>query len=95
MHVNEFHIDETLIRKSLLNNSPIGPTPLKSVSSAETDNALYRLGHDMVVRLPHINWAVEGLDKEFFWFPKTASFLPVAIPASISKRAPMKDYPWP
>lgn len=69
--------------------------PLKPVSSADTDNGLYRLGEDMLVRLPHIDWALENIDKEFKWLPKLAPFLPTSIPTPLGLGKPTKDYPWP
>ena len=43
--------------------------PIERVPSSGTDNALYRLGDDMVVRLPRIHWAVAGLERELEWLP--------------------------
>ena len=40
--------------------------------SAGTDNALYRLGDDMAVRLPRIHWAVKDVHKEHHWLPRLA-----------------------
>ncbi len=96
MHENEFHIDEVLVHKLIANQFPQWANlPLKSVPSAGTDNALYRLGEDKLVRLPRIDWAVENVDKEFKWLPKIAPFLPVAISQPFTKGKPTKEYPWP
>jgi aminoglycoside phosphotransferase (APT) family kinase protein len=56
---------------------------------------LYRLGNDMAVRLPRIDWAVEGVDKEHEWLPRLAPLLPVAIPVPLAKGMPAEGYPWP
>ena len=65
MHANEFHIDEALVYQLITTQFPkYANLPLKSVPSAGTDNVLYRLGNDMLVRLPRIDWAVENVDKE-------------------------------
>jgi aminoglycoside phosphotransferase (APT) family kinase protein len=96
MHADEFEIDISLVRRLLAKQFPDwADLPLKPVPSAGTDNALYRLGSDMVVRLPRIGWAVENVDKEFTWLPKLASFLPVSIPVPLAKGIPTEDYPWP
>jgi aminoglycoside phosphotransferase (APT) family kinase protein len=96
MHKNELHIDEILVHKLIARQFPhFANLPIRPVSSIGTDNALYRLGNDMVVRLPRIDWAVENVDKEFEWLPKIASFLPTSIPTPIAKGYPTKDYPWP
>lgn len=96
MHENEFHIDEALVHKLIAHQFPQWANlPLTSVPSAGTDNALYRLGNNKLVRLPRIDWAVENVDKEFEWLPKIAPFLPVSIPTPLQKGNPTKDYPWP
>jgi hypothetical protein len=38
-----------------------------------TDNALYRLGNEMVVRLPHRERTSQTLEKERRWLPKLGS----------------------
>ena len=68
--------------------------PIEPVPSAGTDNALYRLGDDMVVRLPRIDWAVEQVDKEHQWLPRLAPHLPLAIPVPLAKGTPGEGYPW-
>lgn len=96
MHANEFHIDTSLVHRLLAKQFPQwADLPLKPVPSAGTDNALYRLGSDRVVRLPRIDWAVENVDKEFKWLPKLAPFLPISIPVPLGKGVPTEEYPWP
>lgn len=67
---------------------------IEPVRSAGTDNALYRLGDEMVVRLPRIHWAVDQIDKEQEWLPRLAPHLPVAVPAQLAKGKPGEGYPW-
>jgi len=69
--------------------------PLKAVPSAGTDNTLYRLGNELVVRLPRIGWAVESIEKEWKWLSKLAPHLPFSIPTPIAKGIPTEEYPWP
>lgn len=96
MHADEYEIDIALVQRLLAKQFPHWANlPLKPVTSAGTDNALYRLGQDMVVRLPRIDWAVGDVDKEWQWLPKIAPFLPVAISKPIAKGSPTEEYPWP
>lgn len=96
MHVDEFEIDASLVQRLLSKQFPSWANlPIKSVFSAGTDNALYRLGNEMVVRLPRIEWAVDAIEKECEWLPKLAPFLPFSIPVPLGKGAPAEDYPWP
>lgn len=68
--------------------------PIVPVHSAGTDNALYRLGSDIVVRLPRISRATRQVDKEHEWLPRLAPFLPLAIPVPLAKGRPGEGYPW-
>jgi aminoglycoside phosphotransferase (APT) family kinase protein len=95
MHAEEVHTDVALVRRLLAGQFPQwADLPLERVVSAGTDNALYRLGDDMVVRLPRIHWAVGGVAKDFRRLPAMAPLLPVAIPVPLAKGEPAEGYPW-
>jgi aminoglycoside phosphotransferase (APT) family kinase protein len=68
--------------------------PIEHVPHSGTDNAIYRLGADMYVRLPRIGWAVPLVDKEQHWLPRLAPQLPLAIPQPIARGDPGEGYPW-
>jgi aminoglycoside phosphotransferase (APT) family kinase protein len=94
MHADEVVIDIPLIRRLLIAQFPRwAELPIAPVPSAGTDNALYRLGDDMVVRLPRIHWAVGGVDKEYQWLPRLAPHLPLAIPVPLAQGTPGAGYP--
>lgn len=96
MHAEEIYADARLVARLLARQFPHwAHLAIRSVPSAGTDNAMYRLGDDMVVRLPRIPWAVESVDKEHQWLPRLAPLLPVAIPVPLGKGAPAEGYPWP
>jgi len=95
MHADEVHTDVPLVRRLLAAQFPKwADLPIQSVPSAGTDNALYRVGDDMVVRLPRIHWAVESVEKEHQWLPRLAPLLPVAVPVPLGKGMPGEGYPW-
>lgn len=95
MHDNEVHTDESLVRRLLAAQFPQwADLPIEPVRSAGTDNALYRLGDEMAVRLPRIHWAAEQPDKECEWLPKLAPYLPLSIPVPLAKGEPGEGYPW-
>lgn len=95
MHADEIPTDVPLVRRLLAAQFPEwAALPIEPVSSSGTDNALYRLGADMVVRLPRIHWAVGGVEKDFRWLPMLAPLLPVAIPVPLAKGTPAEGYPW-
>jgi aminoglycoside phosphotransferase (APT) family kinase protein len=96
MHVDEVGTDVELVRRLLSAQLPAWASlPLERVPSHGTDNALYRLGDDMVVRLPRIGWAVSGLERELEWLPRLAPRLPVQIPVPLATGTPENGYPWP
>jgi aminoglycoside phosphotransferase (APT) family kinase protein len=95
MHEGELQTDEALVRRLLADQFPQwSGLPLERVASSGTDNALYRLGRDLVVRLPRIEWAAGGLDKEFEWLPQLAPLLTVGISVPLVKGRPAAGYPW-
>jgi len=67
---------------------------IEKIQSAGTDNAIYRLGDDMAVRLPRIPSAAAQVDKEHQWLAKLAPLLPLAIPNPLAKGSPAEGYPW-
>lgn len=96
MHANEVHTNVQLVGRLLAAQFPWWANlPLTPVSSAGTDNALYRLGSDMVVRLPRIDWAVGQAEKERQWLPRLAPHLPLTVPEQLAVGEPAEGYPWP
>jgi aminoglycoside phosphotransferase (APT) family kinase protein len=81
MHADEVGTDVPLVRRLLAAQFPQwADLAIEPVRSAGTDNALYRLGNDMVVRLPRRPRTAETLEKEHRWLPRLARFLPLAVP---------------
>ena len=95
MHADEVDTDVSLVGRLLAAQFPRwADLPIKPFPSAGTDNALYRLGDDMAVRLPRIHWATGQVDKEHRWLPRLAPLLPLAIPVPLAKGTPGEGYPW-
>ena len=65
MHIDEVDTNVSLVRRLLITQFPQWANlPIELAHSAGTGNALYRLGDDLVVRLPRIPSAVGQVDKE-------------------------------
>ena len=95
MHAEEADIDGSLVGRLLAAQFPRwAGLPIAPVRSAGTDYALYRLGEDMVVRLPRVPWASGQVEKEHEWLPRLAPVLPLAIPVPLVKGMPAEGYPW-
>jgi aminoglycoside phosphotransferase (APT) family kinase protein len=59
MHEHEVHTDADLVRRLLRVQFPVwAELPIERVASSGTDHALYRLGDELLARLPRIDWAV-------------------------------------
>lgn len=88
-------IDASLVHRLIATQFPQWASlPLKSVPSAGTDHALYRLGDEMVARLPRTSSASLQIDKEQQWLPKLAPLLPLAIPYPLAAGIPDEGYSW-
>jgi aminoglycoside phosphotransferase (APT) family kinase protein len=96
MHADEVEVDVDLVRRLLAAQHPdLAALTLRPVPSAGTDNALFRLGEDLVVRLPRIHWAADDVAKEQRWLPRLAPELPLAIPEPVAAGRPGEGYAWP
>jgi aminoglycoside phosphotransferase (APT) family kinase protein len=96
MRPGELQIDVPLVRRLLAAQFPQwADLPLAPVDSAGTDNAIYRLGDSMSVRLPRLSEVVGQVVKEQHWLPILASHLPLAIPVPLGIGMPAEGYPWP
>lgn len=95
MHADEVDTDTALVSRLVAEQFPQWANlPIQPVRSAGTDNALYRLGDEVVVRLPRIHWAVGQVEKEQKWLPRLAPLLPLAVPVPLAKGTPAEGYPW-
>ncbi len=95
MHEDEVATDAGQVRRLIAAQFPQwADLTVEPVASAGTDNALYRLGDEMAVRLPRIHWATAQVDKEAEWLPKLAPHLPLSIPEPSARGEPGEGYPW-
>jgi len=96
MHADEVDIDSALVGRLLATQFPHWANlPVEPVQSAGTNNAIYRLGDGLAVRLPRIIGAIGQLDKEHLWLPRLAPRLPLAIPVPLAMGRSGEGYPWP
>ncbi|MEU5085511.1 aminoglycoside phosphotransferase family protein [Streptomyces sp. NPDC021356] len=89
-------LDATLVRRLVAGRFPRwAGLPVVPVASAGTANVMYRLGDDMVVRLPRTAGSALDVAKEHTWLPRLAPSLPVAVPVPLGAGAPDAGFPWP
>jgi aminoglycoside phosphotransferase (APT) family kinase protein len=97
MHADEVDIDAELVRRLVAGQFPAwAERSVEPVASSGTDNAMFRLGDDLAVRLPRIGGAASSIVAERTWIPRLAPHLPVAVPEPVGVGEPTDDfrYPW-
>ncbi|AXE83584.1 Phosphotransferase enzyme family protein [Streptomyces sp. Go-475] len=96
MHEDEVAIDVSLVARLIADRFPRwAGLPLRRVESSGSENALFRLGADKVVRLPRHPRAVDAITHELRWLPRLAPGLPAASPEPLGQGEPGEDFPWP
>lgn len=94
MHANELEINDDLVCSLIKIQCPdrLG-LPLKRVKSSGTDNALFRLGQNWIVRLPRLVGSDANINKEYLWVPQLAPFLNISISVPVFKGDSTDFYP--
>ena len=89
----DIDIDEMLVRSLLRAQHPdLADLPLQPTDSG-WDNAMFRLGEDLAVRLPRRLAATKLIEHEQEWLPQLAPLLPIAVPAPVRVGRPAENYP--
>jgi aminoglycoside phosphotransferase (APT) family kinase protein len=95
VHDDEVTVDEALVRRLLAAQHPeYAALPLSRVAESGTDNALFRLGDDLAVRLPRIPSAHRQVAKEQQWLARLAPHLPLPVPVPVAHGVPGEGYPY-
>lgn len=93
--MSEIPVDTALVRRLLSRQFPRwSHLPIELVA-AGTINAMFRLGTDMVVRLPFVSWGAEGIERERRWLPVLSPHLDIAVPTVLAAGEPDHEYPSP
>lgn len=94
MHDDEIPIDAGLVRRLLRSQLPRWASrDLARVASTGTVNAIFRLGPDLVVRLPRTpRW--HDIDHEVAVLERLRDAVPVVVPTPVAIGEPALGYPW-
>ncbi|WP_405859251.1 aminoglycoside phosphotransferase family protein [Streptomyces sp. NBC_01515] len=93
MHADELDIDAELVGRLVVEQFPEwAELTVTRVASAGTDNAMFRLGEDMVVRLPRLPGGAGQIETEQRWLPRLAPELPLAVPVPLAMGEPGRGY---
>jgi len=94
MHADELAIDAALVTRLIAEQFPRWTElRIERVEPSGTDNAIYRLGADMAVRLPRQLSSRDVPAEEIRWLPMLAPHLPLALPEPIALGEPADGYP--
>ncbi|MGW1510918.1 aminoglycoside phosphotransferase family protein [Streptomyces sp. NPDC002394] len=86
-------IDTALVERLIAAQFPDwAGLPVREVDSAGTDNAMFRLGDELAVRLPKADWAEGQAEKEQRWLPHLAPHLPLPVPVPVGRGVPGEGY---
>ncbi len=94
LHDDELSIDLALVRSLVDGTLPDHSSlPLSRLHSSGSSNALFRLGSDLLVRLPRQPGGSATIKKEARWLPHVASHLPTSVPEVVVIGDPAFGYP--
>lgn len=89
-------IDAGLVRRLVRAQFPLwGDLDIVPVEPGGWDNRTFRLGANMLARLPSREAYAQQVIKEQTWLPRLAPHLPLRIPRPLALGQPADDYPWP
>jgi aminoglycoside phosphotransferase (APT) family kinase protein len=93
---DEVRVDAALVRRLLAEQFPRwAELPLSPVPLSGMDNATFRLGDDMSVRLPRYPRWVGQVEREHRWLPRLAPHLPIPVSEPLAIGRPGEGYPFP
>ncbi|QGV79805.1 aminoglycoside phosphotransferase family protein [Streptomyces ficellus] len=88
-------IDDDLVRRLVAEQFPQwAGLPVERFPSGGTVNAVYRLGEDMVVRLPLTQGGAADVEMEREWLPRLADRLPTGVPEVLGAGGAGERFPW-
>ena len=94
LHDDELTIKRATVR-ALVDRTVPGcrALPLRRLRASGSTNALFRLGDDLLVRLPRQPGGSANIVKEARWLPMVGARLPVRVPAVVAVGEPGFGYP--
>lgn len=94
LHDDELPIGTSLVRALVDRTLPdCRALPLARVRSTGSSNALFRLGDELLVRLPRQPGGSATIEKEARWLPSIRRLLPVGVPEIVVVGEPGCGYP--
>ena len=96
MHPDQVDVDVALVHRLVGEQHPQwADLPVTPVAEHGTDHWLFRLGDDLVARMPQVAWAAGQAASDARWLPGLAGHVPVALPVPVALGEPTAEYPFP
>ncbi len=93
LHPDEIAITGDLVRALVDSQFPrFKDLPVTLLNATGSTNKLFRLGDDLLVRLPRQPGGGDTIDKEVHWLPELARHLPVDVPEILAVGKPALGY---
>ena len=93
MHGDEIRVSTALAKQLVDRELPeFAGQPVRPLAATGTDNWMFRLGSDRILRLPRRPSAVMLLRREWEWLPHLKD-LPLRGPKPLALADPSEDYP--
>jgi aminoglycoside phosphotransferase (APT) family kinase protein len=94
LHDDELLIDRSLVRALVDRALPeYASLPVSRLRASGSTNALFRLGNELLVRLPRQPGGSASIEKEARWLPQIGPRLPVSVPEVVAVGEPDLGYP--
>ncbi|MFI9787120.1 aminoglycoside phosphotransferase family protein [Kitasatospora sp. NPDC051984] len=95
LHEDEIPTDESVVRRLLAEQRPEwAELPILAAGSG-TDNRMFRLGDELLVRLPRTPGTAGAVRKEQVWLPRLAAELACGVPEPVHEGVPGGGFPLP
>jgi aminoglycoside phosphotransferase (APT) family kinase protein len=95
MHRDEVTVGVDVMAALLGDQFPLwSHLPIRPVPSSGTDNTMFRLGDELVARLPRRPSAVGSIEREWRWLPMIAEAVRVRVPIPVAMGEPGDGYPF-
>src|SRR5438093_9127616 len=98
MHEDQADVDADLVHRLLADQSPhLSTLPITAIESTGTVNALFRVGEELIARLPLVAKWRDATEREWEWLPWfSRRLVPLRLPEPIlhGRPAEYSTMPW-
>jgi aminoglycoside phosphotransferase (APT) family kinase protein len=97
MHEGQVDVDADSVRRLLVDQFPdLSNRSVTAIDSKGTVNALFRIGDELIARLPLVEKWSDAIEREWKWLPWFSQrIVSVRLPEPVLKGRPAEDYPFP